>query len=62
MSETIEPWLNLLPSLKGIEAYIENKDWASNKTKHNMIQLLNRNFSYTIDVKKPNVLVRFFIR
>ena len=53
-SDTIQPWLNLLPSLKEIGAHIENEDWASNKTKDNMIQLhiLNRNFNYTIDVKK----------
>ena len=35
--ETLEPWLNLLPSLKGIGLYIENNDWANNKRKNNTI-------------------------
>ena len=34
--ETIEPWLNLLPSLKEMGLHIENKDWVSNKTKDNI--------------------------
>ena len=34
--------------------YIENDDWAENKTKDNTIQLhiLNRSFTYIIDTKK----------
>ena len=35
----IEPWLNLLPSLKGIGLKLENQDWVLNKTKDNTIQL-----------------------
>ena len=31
--ETIQPWLNLLPSLKTMGLYIENNDWADNKTR-----------------------------
>ena len=52
--ETLEPWLNLLPSLKGIGLHKENDDWANNKTKHNTIQLhlLNRSFTRTADVEK----------
>ena len=40
----IEPWLNLLPSLKGVGLKLENQGWVSNKTKDNNIQLhiLNR--------------------
>ena len=34
--EIIEPWLNLLPSLKEMGLHIENKDWVSNKTKDNI--------------------------
>ena len=34
--ETLEPWLNLLPSLKEMGLHIENKDWVSNKTKDNI--------------------------
>ena len=37
--ETIEAWLNLLPSLKRMGLHIENEDWASNKTKDNTIQI-----------------------
>ena len=36
--ETIEPWLNLLPSLKSLRLHIENEDWTSNKTKNNTFQ------------------------
>ena len=32
-ADTIQPWLNLLPSLKGIGAHIVNEDWTSNKIK-----------------------------
>ena len=28
--DRIEPWLNLLPSLKSIGLYIENNDWKNN--------------------------------
>ena len=56
--ETLEPWLNLLPSLKRIGLHIENDDWVENKTKDNTIQLhiLNRSFNHTIDVKKPQCI------
>ena len=63
--ETLDPWLNLLPSLKGIGLHIENDDWAENKTKDNTIQLhiLNRSFTYMIDIKKtPINWFYFFIR
>ena len=60
--ETLEPWLHLLPSLKGIGLHIENNDWANNKTKDNTIQLhlLNRSFTRTIDVKKDQCIALFF--
>ena len=56
--ETLEPWLNLLPSLKRIGLHIENDDWVENKAKDNTIQLhiLNRSFSHTKDVKKPQCI------
>ena len=43
----LEPWINLLPSLKGLGLKIENEDWASNKTKDGTIQyhILNRSFT-----------------
>ena len=48
--------------IKNKALHIENDDWAENKTKDNTIQLhiLNRSFTYTIDIKKINVLVLFF--
>ena len=64
--EIIDPWLNLLPWLKGKGLHIENEDWASNKTRDNIIQLhvLNRSFNYKINVKKrkPMYWIHFFIR
>ena len=62
-SDTVQPWLNLLPSLKGIGAHIVNEDWTSNKTKDKMIELhiLNRNFNYTIDVKKNHCIGYIFL-
>ena len=56
--ETLEPWLNLLSSLKRIGLHIENDDWVENKAKDNTIQLhiLNRSFSHTKDVKKPQCI------
>ena len=61
--ETLEPCLNLLPSLKGIGLHIENNDWANNKTKANTIpfHLLNRSFTRTIDVKKDQCIAFIFL-
>ena len=61
--EIIEPWLNLLPSLKTLGLRIENEDWVTNKTKDNTIQLhiLNRSFNYTASIKK-NQCIGFPIR
>ena len=44
--ETIEPWLNLLPSLKSLGLHIENEDWAT-KIKQKAIQF---NCTYSIEV------------
>ena len=62
--EKLDPWLNLLPSLKRMSLHIENDDWAENKTKNNTIQLhlLNRSFTYTIDIKNQCIGFIFFIR
>ena len=56
--ETLEPWLNLLRSLKGLGLHIENDDSVENKTKDNTIQLhiLNKSFSCTINVKKEQCI------
>ena len=61
--ETLEPWLNLLPSLKRIDLHLENDNWVENKTKDNTIQLhiLNRSFNHTIDVKKTQCIGFIFL-
>ena len=62
-TETIEPWLNLLPSLKSLGLHIENEDWVTNKTKDNTIQLhiLNRSFNYTARIKKKQCIGFIFL-
>ena len=61
--ETIQPWLNLLPSSKQMGMHIENDDWTENKTKDNTIQLhiLNRSFNYTVSVKKKQCIGYIFL-
>ena len=61
--ETLSLWLNILPSLKTMGLHIENDDWAENKTKDNTIQLhiLNRSFTYTIDIKKDQCIGFIFL-
>ena len=61
--ETIQPWLNLLPSLKEMGMHIENDDWIENKTKDNTIQLhiINRSFQYTASVKKKQCIGYIFL-
>ena len=56
--ETLEPLLNLLPSLKGLGLSIEDDNWVKNKTKDNTIELhiLNKSFSRTIDIKKEQCI------
>ena len=61
--ETIEPWLNLLPSLKGLGLSTENEDWAENKTTNNTVQLhiLNKSFYHTFDIKKKQCIGFIFL-
>ena len=61
--ETVEVWLNLLPSLKGMGLHIQNEDWVSNKTKDNTIQLhiLNRSFNSTASIKKNQCIGFIFL-
>ena len=61
--DRIEPWLNLLLSLKGIGLKIENNDWKNNLTRDNAIQLhiLNTSFVYTIDIKKNQCIGFIFL-
>ena len=60
---TLEPWINLLPSLKGLGLEIEDNDWVSNKTKNDTIQLhiLNRSFTRTIAIRKNQVIAFLFL-
>ena len=62
--ETLQPWLNILPSLKMMGLHIENADWLENKTIDNTIQLhlLNKSFTYTIKIKTTMHWFYFFIR
>ena len=59
----LEPWINLVPSLKGLGLKIENEDWASNKTKDGKIQLhiLNRSFTRTFEIRKKEVIEFLFL-
>ena len=61
--DRIKPWLNLLPSLKCLGLYIENEDWQSNLTKDDTIQLhlLNKSFSYTIQIKEKQCIEFIFL-
>ena len=60
---TLEPWINLLPSLKGLGLKIEDNDWVSNKTKNDTIQLhiLNRSFTRTIEIRRNQVTAFLFL-
>ena len=59
----VNPWLNLLPSIKATGLRIENEDWKNNLTKDNTIQLhlLNTSFVYTIDIKKNQCIGFIFL-
>ena len=59
---TLQPWINLLPSLKGLGLKIEDNDWVSNKTENDTIQLhiLSRRFSRTIEIRKKTKLLHFY--
>ena len=61
--ETIQPWLNLLPSFKSAGLHIENDDWLSKKTRDSTIQphILNRSFTYTTKVKKNQCIAYIFL-
>ena len=54
----MEPWINLLPSLKGLGLKNEGNDWVSNKTKNDpiVLHILNRSFSRTIEIRKNQVI------
>ena len=41
---TLEPWINLLPSLKGLGLKIEDNDWVSNKTKNDSVTHIEQKF------------------
>ena len=58
VANTLEPYINLLPSLKGLGLKIEGNDWLSNETKNDTIQLhiLNRSFTRTFEIRKNQVI------
>ena len=58
-SKELDPWISLLPSLKGCGLTIANQD----KTKDNTIQLhlLNQSFTYTINIKKKQCIAFIFL-
>ena len=60
---TLEPWISLLPSIKGIGLSIENDDWANNKIKKDTIQLhlLNKSFNYSINIAKEQCIGFIFL-
>ena len=62
-SKELQPWISILPSLKGLGLAIENEDWAKNITKDNTIQLhlLNRSFTYTIDICNKQCIAFIFL-
>ena len=50
--DCLEPWINLLPTLKEFGLLIEDHNWAVNKLKDETIQLniLNKQFYNTITI------------
>ena len=59
----LSPWLNILPSLKGMGLSIEDHDWKDNKTKQNTIQLhlLNKSFIYTVNINEKECIDYIFL-
>ena len=59
----LSPWLNMLPSLKGMGLSIEDHDWKDNKTKKNTIQLhlLNKSFIYTVNINEKQCIGYIFL-
>ena len=62
-SEELQPWISIFQSLKGLGLVIENEDWTKNITKDNTIQLhlLNRSFTYTIDICNKQCIAFIFL-
>ena len=60
--ETIDPWLNLLPSLKELGLSVE-EDWREQKLTNNIILLhvLNKNFNQTQTIKKKQCIGFIFL-
>ena len=60
--ETIDPWLNLLPSLKELGLSIK-EDWREHKSTNNTILLhvLNKDFNHTRTIKKKQCIGFIFL-
>ena len=59
----LSPWLNILPSLKGMGLSIEDHDWKDIKTKQNTIQLhlLKKSFIYTANINEKQCISYIFL-
>ena len=62
-TEYISPWLNILPSLKGMGLSIEDHNWKDHKTKQNTIQLhlLDKSFIYTVNINEKQCIGYIFL-
>lgn len=61
--DVLEPWINLLPHLKGAGLKSEENDWVTNRTKGNTIQLhiLNKSFQRTVKIKNKQCIAFAFL-
>ena len=59
----LEPWINLLPSLKERVFKIEEPNWSANKLKDDAIQLhiFKRSFTYNTHIKKIQIVAYMFL-
>ena len=63
LPDKMEAMIGLSPSFVSIKLSIENSNWISNKRKEEIIQLdiLNRHFSNTINIRKNQELPYVFL-
>ena len=64
LPDEIEAMIGLLPSFVSRKLSIENSNWISNKRKDEIIQLdiLNRHFCNTINIRKNQELAYIFLK
>ena len=63
LADQIEAMIGLLPSFVSRKLSIENSNWISNKRKDKIIELdiLNRHFCNTINIRKNQELAYIFL-